>query len=405
MKHASEPLSYSADGESDSPIKQAYALPRMTVKQEQRAYQNMRSSSLSQLALLTADSHSLELLKDIVELTEEEAKRYSQTIDTERTAAALDLLGLIDALETVYYLQESQDFRQRQQRLKRRLAEWSAPHHMIVSAVSQSLRSGQGRTLSRSSVHYKVFDALKASQQQYRAQRNKLTNANLRLVYSVAFRFRFLGLPHEDLVQEGSLGLMKAIERYEPAKGFLFSTYAYRVISQSIHNALDKQTHLVRKPFRQLREKALVDKARMTLEQQLARPLRGHELEKCLPASLEYTQAHIVANVAPSADTQDLYTSSVNPEDHQALESNAQDFATHLLTHKAILEHALQRLDKRTQTILRMRYGFGTSKSYTLKEISETLSLSGERVRQISQKAIAKLQHDLDPSAANEPQG
>ena len=373
-------------------------LPRLTPAQERHAYQSMHSSALTQLSLLTHNTDLLELLKVVIETIDEESARYAQTTNLDQQSLTLDIISLVDELETMYYLNCSKGLGQRRQRLQRRLSEWSAPHHLVTSVITRTLHAS-----SPQPNHLFDFNDIKASLDRYHAQRNRLTTANLRLVYSIAYRFRFLGLPYEDLIQEGSLGLIKAIERYDPSKGFQFSTYAYRIISQSIHNAIDKQAHLVRKPFRQLNEKAVVDKTRTSLEQKLSRPLRGYELNSSLPKNLEYTHAHISNNIEPSANTQSLYTASPHPEDHASMESSAQDFEVQFLKHQATLDSALSGLDQRSRTILRMRYGLGIARSFTLKEISETLSLSSERVRQIAQKAVLTLQNDLSQPANLEP--
>ena len=160
---------------------------------------------------------------------------------------------------------------------------------------------------------------------------------------------------------------------------------------------------MVRKPFRQLNEKAVVDKTRTSLEQKLSRPLRGYELNSSLPNNLEYTYSHISNNIEPSANTQSLYAASTHPEDHASMDASAQDFDVQFLKHQATLDSALSRLDQRSRTVLRMRYGLGIARSLTLKEISETLSLSSERVRQIAQKAVLTLQNDLSQPANLEP--
>jgi RNA polymerase nonessential primary-like sigma factor len=373
-------------------------LPRLTPAQERHAYQSMYSSALTQLSLLTHNTDLLELLKVVIETVDEESARYAQTTNLDQQSLTLDIISLVDELETMYYLNCSKGLGQRRQRLQRRLSEWSAPHHLVTSVITRTLHASRPQPN-----HLIAFNDIKASLDRYHAQRNKLTTANLRLVYSIAYRFRFLGLPYEDLIQEGSLGLMKAIERYDPSKGFQFSTYAYRIISQSIHNAIDKQAHMVRKPFRQLNEKAVVDKTRTSLEQKLSRPLRGYELNSSLPNNLEYTYSHISNNIEPSANTQSLYAASTHPEDHASMDASAQDFDVQFLKHQATLDSALSRLDQRSRTVLRMRYGLGIARSFTLKEISETLSLSSERVRQIAQKAVLTLQNDLSQPANLEP--
>jgi RNA polymerase sigma factor (sigma-70 family) len=207
-----------------------------------------------------------------------------------------------------------------------------------------------------------------------------------------------LGLPFEDLVQEGHLGLIKAIERFDIAKGFRFSTYAHIVISQSIHLALDKQLAMVRLPFKALREKASVEKTRQVLEQQLGRAPHIHELVRHLPDELEYKDTHIANMIEPNANSQMLYAS---PEDAELLAAHPlaeEELLTGSLAHRDLVETMLERLNARESYIVRLRYGIGMGKEFTLEEISMAMGLSRERVRQLAHQAVEKLGRIYDIS-------
>ncbi len=218
-----------------------------------------------------------------------------------------------------------------------------------------------------------------------------MAQANMRLVYSVANRFRHVGLPFEDLVQEGHLGLLKAIERFDITKGFRFSTYAHIVISQSIHLALDKQVGMVRLPFKALREKASVEKVRQSLEQSLGRPPHINELNQHLSDQLEYKATHIANLVEPNANSYLLYAMPEDTEQLAAFSVQEQEHKQADLKNADQVEQMLQRLDARESYIVRMRYGIGLGKEFTLEEISHAMGLSRERVRQLANQAVAKL--------------
>lgn len=385
-----------ADGTVD--VEQSYSsqiqrIPMLSKTDEKAAYQAMNAAVLAQLCILTDSIQHLEILKDLILELEFERQRTSGKAKSS-LADELNLIGLIDDLQTYLYFKDRRRIQQCRRQLKKKLAQWLPPGYLVndrVNKLQKRLNKADERRDARA-IRKRI---LKASQG-YLNNRNRLSKANLRLVFSVANKFRYLGLPYEDLVQEGSLGLIKAIERFDPNRGFQFSTYAYRVISQTIHLALDKHSHLVRKPFRQLREKAVVDQTRNRLEQALGHAPNAQELEQALPDHLEDKTPHIERNIQPTADISILNLKSPDPEDHAELDLSAQAFQTQLLKHKAVLNQAIAKLDVRTQRILRMRFGLDISHNYTLKEISDNLSISGERVRQIAKKGVLELREHLN---------
>ena len=353
---------------------------------EERLFNHMRTSGLSAL-LIFADHQSLiEPLKNIILEIEEELHKYHPVDETRTTANDLDLFGAIDALETLIYIADFNKIFSKTNRLKRRLSEWAPPTYLIINSLNKFIKSP-----SINLVEADLVLKLKKAATVYAHYRNRMTQANLRLVYSVANKYRHLGLPYEDLVQEGNLGLIKAVERFDFSKGFRFSTYAHIVISQSIHLAIDKQASLVRLPFKALREKAVVEKVRQKLEQSLGRTPSIRELNKRLPNELEYKSAHIAAVIVPNASSQQLYLSPDDPELIERYSSREEDLKTSSLSHSDIIYSVLDRLNEREAYIVRMRFGIGLNKEFTLEEISQTIGLSRERVRQVAHQAIEKL--------------
>ena len=367
--------------------------PLLCRKEEARIYQSMSREALQQLLLMTEHEALLTELKWLIDTIEEEVRRYESAPGKRAGADTLNLVGLIDELEMLHFINDSRRFQQRKKRLHRRLSDWNPPRYIVHRLVEQLMTDTYSST-ECPRLKESRRRILKA-QRGYQRSRNTLTDANLRLVFSVANRFRYLGLPYEDLVQEGSLGLIKAIERFEHKKGFLFSTYAYRVISQAIHLAVERNEHLVRRPYKQIREKAVVDQTRMRLEQRLGRALRGSDLDKHLPESLEYRKPHIENNVQSTASAW-LPSSTTPDQDHEALSSDRQSYETLSLSYKQMISRGLDSLDERSALIVRLRYGIGVAQNYTLKEISERLSLSSERVRQIANQAVMTLKEKFD---------
>ena len=352
---------------------------------EKQIFADMRSSGFSLLLQLVETENGLELLKTLVQEIEYELLKYHAQESTAEGLRKPDIQGAIDALETVSFVREMRQVHVKKQRLKRRLAEWAPPAYLVVNVLSRLLDSD--RLVTDSALEGK----LKKTVAQYHLHRNRMAQANLRLVYSVAQRFRHLGMAFEDLVQEGHLGLIKAIERFDISKGFRFSTYAHIVISQSIHLALDKQLGLVRLPFKALREKASVEKVRQSLEQSLGRTPHIHELEQHLPENLEYKSTHIANLIEPNANTQQLYSMPDDAELLAGMSPAEQDKHTSTLTHSQLISVMLDRLNERESYIVRMRYGIGLGKEFTLEEISQTMGLSRERVRQLANQAVEKL--------------
>lgn len=352
---------------------------------EKQLFADMRSTGFSLLLQLVEAADGIELLKTMVLELEYEMLKYHSQEAASTELRKPDVQGAIDALETVTFLNDLRQIHLKKQRLKRRLAEWSPPAYLIINWLSRLLED------QSYPVDTLLAGRLKKTIRQYHSHRNRMAHANLRLVYSVAQRFRHLGLPFEDLVQEGNLGLIKAIERFDISKGFRFSTYAHIVISQSIHLALDKQLGLVRLPFKALREKAAVEKVRHSLEQSLGRMPHIHELEEHLPDDLEYKRTHIANVIEPNANSQLLYSQPDDAELVSGFTLQEHDQQTSSMKHDELVQTMLDRLNERESYIVRMRYGIGLNKEFTLEEISQTMGLSRERVRQLANQAVEKL--------------
>ena len=360
---------------------------------ERQAYRRMQNAAASLLSILSDSSTTLEALKDLILDTEYQHPQYFSE-ECRPCADDLNLIGLIDDLQTYLHFRDHKRADQTRRQLKKKLALWLPARHVIHEQITNL-----GKTLTQSDSRRDltaIQTRIAKASQGYVKNRNLISSTHLRLVFRVANKYRYLGLPFDDLVQEGYLGLARAIERFDPDRGYQFSTYAFRVISQTIHFSLDKHAHLVRKPFRQSRGKALVEQTRQRLEQKLGRSLRARDLDKHLPDQLDDKQIHIENNILATADTDKLYQASVNPEHHAHLDESTQAIETQSLKTRATIHQALAALDKRSRDIVRMRYGLGINRQYTLQEISERLSISGERVRQIAKKAVLELRSQLE---------
>lgn len=225
------------------------------------------------------------------------------------------------------------------------------------------------------------------------ASRNTLVESNLSFVVKVASEYRNLGIPFEDLLNEGNIGLIEAAHRYDPDRGTKFITYAIWWIRKSILKALSEQSNLVRVPNYQMKKVRAVKKTEKQLREILGRAPAKEEISRHLDSSIEkidqllqfnLKSISIDARVGRDKDTpigDYLVDDSIRgPEDSLIRKEN-----------KDLVRLALSVLNKQEQHVIAYRYGFGTGKTRTLKEIGLEMGISRERVRQIECQAKDRL--------------
>ncbi len=225
------------------------------------------------------------------------------------------------------------------------------------------------------------------------AAREKMIRSNLRLVVRIAQDYANFGLPILDLIAEGNLGLMKAVERFDPTKGGKLSTYAAWWIKQHMKRALSTQIKTIRLPIHLVERLAKIRKTAALLEQAFEREPTDEEIgvELGLPAHKVThlkTMAHNPASLeAPvMAGMEDPLGAIVADE---AATTPAQDFSSKSTA--ADLLGLLDKLTTRQAQVIRMRFGFGQEKGMTLEEIGNILGITRERVRQLQDEALEKL--------------
>lgn len=230
-----------------------------------------------------------------------------------------------------------------------------------------------------------------------RIARDHLIRANTRLVVSIAKKYLGRGVPFLDLIQEGNLGLMKAVNKYDYRRGFRFSTYATWWIRQTITRSIADQGRTIRVPVHMIDRIRHLYKAARSLEQELGRPPRVDELAKRLEVDPRKVQWMLKVSwlplslESPVGEDEDSELGMFVEDDKTP--SPAQATYQNMLGQK--IEEVLTSLSAREARILRLRFGLENGRTYTLEEVGEKFGLTRERIRQIEGKALRRLRHPM----------
>ena len=232
---------------------------------------------------------------------------------------------------------------------------------------------------------------------EYEQSKRELSGGNLRLVVSIAKKYRNRGLSFLDLIQEGNTGLMRAVDKYEHRRGFKFSTYATWWIRQAITRAIADQARTIRIPVHMIETMSKLRNVSKKLLQDMGREPTIEETAKAAGYTLEETKRVLkisrqpISLDRPVGESEDSYFGDFIEDN--SVESPVNAAANEMLKDK--IEGVLKTLTYREREIIKLRYGLGDGYTYTLEEVGRIFKVTRERVRQIEAKAVRKLQHPV----------
>jgi RNA polymerase primary sigma factor len=271
----------------------------------------------------------------------------------------------------------------------------TAPAEVELARSIEAGRAAGNRLAEESALTAAKIDQIEEQVRLGREARRRLVEANLRLVVSIARRYMNRGIALGDLIQDGNIGLLRAVEKFEWERGFKFSTYATWWIRQAITRALADHARTIRIPVHMVESLNRMIRARSRLQQDLGREPTAEEIGQVLELSAERVREMVamlpqpMSLDSPHGDEQDIQLADFIQDENAV---NLEDSAQRMLLRDQV-ETVLDSLNGRERRVIEMRFGLDGARDRTLSEIGDALGVTRERIRQIEAKALRKLRH------------
>ena len=372
-----------------------------------------QTENLEKDKILARMPHNLRTLEPLMEANVEDFQRLGdeRTADEDREEIRERLR--LRRRKTVTLVEELSIRTQKVQPLMKKLEQISQRMNELDAEI-ETLRSSRTAKEERANLEKELQDLMlitleepaslrkrvgimKQRFAEYEQAKRELSGGNLRLVVSIAKKYRNRGLSFLDLIQEGNTGLMRAVDKYEHRRGFKFSTYATWWIRQAITRAIADQARTIRIPVHMIETMSKLRNVSKQLLQELGREPTIEETAKAAGYTLEETKRVLkisrqpISLDRPVGESEDSYFGDFI-EDH-SVESPVNAATNEMLKDK--IEGVLKTLTYREREIIKLRYGLGDGYTYTLEEVGRIFKVTRERVRQIEAKAVRKLQHPV----------